>query len=113
MQDITIEQLSLVHSEAKEQAREAAAKFFQEQLGGVDQFACGFAWVNVPVKASTKLGRKLAELGFRKSYRGGLELWNPSGFGCQNIDTLEAGASAYAAVFTRHGIECYAGSRLD
>ena len=113
MQDITIEQLTQVHSEAKEQAREAAARFFQERLGGVDQFACGFAWVNVPVKASTKLGRKLAELGFRKSYRGGLELWNPSGFGCQNIDTLEHGATAYAEVFKKHGIECYAQSRLD
>ncbi len=113
MNYITLEQLSLVHLEAKQSAQAAAAKFFQERLGGVDQFACGFAWVNVPVKASTKLGRKLAELGFRKSYRGGLELWNPSEFGCQNIDTLEAGAEAYARVFAAHGIECYAGSRLD
>ena len=113
MMDITLEQLSQVHQTAQAEARAAAHKFFQEQLGGVDQFACGFAWVNVPVKASTKLGRKLAALGFRKSYRGGLELWNPSNFGCQNIDTLEAGAAAYARVFAAHGIECYAGSRLD
>jgi len=113
MNDITLEQLSQVHQEAQQSAHSAASKFFQEQLGGRDQFACGFAWVNVPVKASTKLGRKLAELGFRKSYRGGLELWNPSGFGCQNIDTLEHGATAYAEVFKKYGIECYAQSRLD
>jgi hypothetical protein len=113
MTDITIEELSQIHLAAQAEAVAAAKKFFDERLGGVDQFACGFAWVNVPVKASTKLGRKLAELGFRKSYRGGLELWNPSGFACQNIDTLEQGATAYAEVFKKHGIECYAQSRLD
>jgi hypothetical protein len=52
-------------------------------------------------------------VGFRKSYDGGLQLWNPSNFGCQNVDTLEAGARAYAEVLKRYGIQAYAGSRLD
>ena len=111
--DITLEQLSQVHLQAQAEARAAASKFFNEQLGGRDQFACGFAWVNVPVKASTKLGRKLAQIGFRKAYGGGMQLWNPSEFGCQNIDTLEHGATAYARVFTANGIEAYSQSRLD
>jgi hypothetical protein len=40
-------------------------------------------------------------------------MWNPSNFGCQNVDTLEKGAEAAAAVFKRYGFEAYAGSRLD
>ncbi len=99
---------------AKVEANRAAMKFFQERLGGRDQYACGFAWVTVYEKGSTKLGRALIEAGFRKSYTGGLQLWNPSGLGVQNVDTLEAGAEA-AAEFLKQalGVEAYAGSRLD
>ena len=99
---------------AREEAHRAASKFFQERLGGRDQYACGFAWVTVYEKGSTKLGRALIEAGFRKSYSGGLQLWNPSGLGVQNVDTLEAGAEA-AAEFLKQalGVEAYAGSRLD
>jgi hypothetical protein len=111
--DLDLEALKELHEQAQAAARKAADRFFKERLGGKDQFACGFAWVNVPVKASTKLGRKLASLGFRRSYRGGLDLWNPSGYPCQNIDTLEAGADAYAQVFESVGIPCSAQSRLD
>ncbi len=99
---------------AKHEAAHAANKFFQEKLGGVDQYACGFAWVTIHEKGSTKLGRALLENGFRKSYDGGLQMWNPSGFNCQNIDTLEAGAEAAARVLTEKlGVKAYAGSRLD
>lgn len=107
-------QIPQIHAEASAAAREAAEKFFQEQLGGQDQFACGFAWVTIyKVRSNSKLGKALINVGFRKSYDGGLQLWNPSKFGCQNIDTLETGARAYADVLKRHGIEAYAGSRLD
>lgn len=99
---------------AKQEAFEAADKFFQEKLGGRDQYACGFAWVTVYEKGSTKLGRALLENGFRKAYDGGLQMWNPAGYGCQNIDTLEAGAEAAARVLTEKlGVKAYAGSRLD
>ena len=110
---ISLEAIEEIHFEATVAAEQAAAKFFQEKLGGQDQYACGFAWVTVFEKASTRLGRRLKEVGFRKSYDGGLQLWNPSNFRCQNVDTLEEGARAYAEVLKRHGIQAYAGSRLD
>ena len=100
--------------EAKEAAYSAALKYFTEVLGGRDQMACGFAWVDIyGVKGNTKMGKALAAAGVRKSYSKSLQLWNPSQFGCQNIDTLEKGAEAAAAVFKRYGFEAYAGSRLD
>ena len=100
--------------EAKEAAYSAALKYFTEVLGGKDQMACGFAWVDIyGVKGNTKMGKALAAEGVRKSYTKSLQLWNPSQFGCQNIDTLEAGAQAAAQVFKRYGFEAYAGSRLD
>ena len=111
--DFTQDQVNAIVREARDAAWEASDKFFRERLGGVDQYACGFAWVTVFEKASTKLGRRLKEVGFRRAYDGGLQLWNPSKFGCQNVDTLEAGAEAYAEVLKRYGIEAYAGSRLD
>ena len=100
--------------EAKEAAYAAADDFFRQRLNGVDQYACGFAWVTVYEKGSTKLGRALIEAGFRKAYGGGLQLWNPSGMMVQNVDTLEAGAEAAAEFLTETlGVKFYAGSRLD
>lgn len=99
---------------AKSEAYQASMKFFYDKLGGRDQYACGFAWVTVYEKGSTKLGKALIEAGFRKSYTGGLQLWNPSGMGVQNVDTLEAGAEAAAQYLEQAlGIKAYAGSRLD
>lgn len=110
----TPEQIPQIVAEAKTAAYAAASKYFQDVLGGQDRFACGFAWVNIyGVKGNTRLGKALAAHGIRKDYRGGLQLWNPSNFGCQNVDTLEAGAQAAAAVFKKYGFEAYAGSRLD
>jgi len=110
----TKEQVISFVEQAKIEANIAARKFFQERLGGVDQYACGFAWVTVYEKGSTKLGRALIEAGFSKSYSGGLQLWNPSGMGVQNVDTLEAGAEAAAKFLEQMlGVKAYAGSRLD
>jgi hypothetical protein len=113
MNMLAIDNIQSIHNEATQAAQTAARKFFDEKLGGRDQYACGFAWVTVLEKASTRLGRRLKEVGFRKSYGGGLQLWDPSRFPCQNVDTLEAGAQAYADVLKKYGIEAYAGSRLD
>ena len=111
---VTPEQIPQVVEEAKRAAYAAASKYFQDVLGGQDRFACGFAWVNIyGVKGNTRLGKALGASGIRKDYRGGLQMWNPSNFGCQNVDTLEAGAEAAAAVFKKYGFEAYAGSRLD
>lgn len=112
--NITADQIPGIVREAQEAAHSAAAKFFREKLGGRDQYACGFAWVNIyGIKGSTKLGKALNASGFRKAYGGGLQMWNPSKFPVQNVDTLEEGARAAAAVFKKYGFEAYAGSRLD
>jgi hypothetical protein len=99
---------------AQSAAEQAARKYFQEQLGGRDQYACGFAWVDIyGVRSNSKVGKALSAAGIRKSYTKSLQMWNPSKFGCQNVDTLEAGARAAAAVFKQYGFEAYAGSKLD
>jgi len=110
----TKEQVQSFVEGAKQEAYRAANKFFQERLGGRDQYACGFAWVTVYERGNTKMGRALKEAGFRPAYGGGLQLWNPSGMMVQNVDTLEAGAEAAADFLTQTlGVKAYAGSRLD
>lgn len=112
--DYTKEQIEAILVEAKQAAREAADKFFQEKLGGQDQFACGFAWVNIyGIKGNTRLGKALKAAGIRQDYTKAFSIWNPSGHGCQNIDTKEAGAYAAQKVFEKYGFTAYAGSRLD
>ena len=110
----TQEQVNAIVAEAKQAAFQAADKFFKERLGGKDQYACGFAWTNIyKVKGNTKLGKMLKAAGVRQDYTKAFQLWNPAGYGCQNVDTLEAGAEAAAKVFQKYGFEAYAGSRLD
>jgi hypothetical protein len=102
------------HEEATRAAEQAAEQFFVEKLGGRDQLMCGFAWVDIyNVRSNSKLGKALQAVGFQKSYTKTLQLWNPSRFPCQNVDTLLAGARAYAEVLTKHGFNAHAGSRLD
>jgi hypothetical protein len=111
---LTDTQINNIVNEAKQAAREAAEKFFQEKLGGVDKYSCGFAWVDIfGIKGNTKLGKAFKAAGVRKSYTGAYQIWNPSEMGVQNIDTLEAGAEAAAKVFEKYGFRAYAGSRLD
>jgi hypothetical protein len=110
----TPEQIPQIVREAEAAAYAAASEYFQKVLGGQDRFACGFAWVNIyGIKGNTKLGKALKACDIRPSYSGGLQMWNPSKFGCQNVDTLEKGAEAAAQVFKKYGFEAYAGSRLD
>ena len=79
-----------------------------------DRDACGFAWVTVYEKGSTKMGRALIAAGFSKAYSGGLQMWNPSGNWTQCITAKEVGAEAAAKVLTeRLGVKAYAGSRMD
>ena len=110
----TAEEIRAIVAEAKAEARKAADEFFQTKLGGQDQYACGFAWVNIfGIKGNTKLGRAMKEAGIRQDYSKAFTIWNPSEHGAQNIDTKEAGASAAAKVFEKYGFRAYAGSRLD
>ena len=79
-----------------------------------DRDACGFAWVSVSEKGSTKMGRALLNAGFSKAYGGGLQMWNPSGNHTQAITAKEVGAKAAARVLTaRLGVTAYVGSRMD
>ena len=112
--DYTVQQIKDIVAEASMAARDAAQLFFQTKLGGRDQYACGFAWVNIyGIKGNTKLGRAMKQAGIRQDYTKAFQLWNPSGMPVQNVDTLEAGAEAAAKVFQKYGFQAYAGSRLD
>jgi hypothetical protein len=110
----TQEQINAIVAEARQEAKAAANKFFMERLGGVDQYACGFAWVNIyGVKGNTKLGKMLKSAGVKQDYTKAFSIWNPADHNCQNVDTKEAGASAAAKVLEKYGFTAYAGSRLD
>jgi hypothetical protein len=110
----TQEQVNNIVAEAKSEARVAAEKFFKERLGGQDQYACGFAWVEITkIKGNTKLGRMLKAAGVKQDWKRTFSIWNPSDMHCQNVDTKEAGADAAAKVFEKYGFSAYAGSRLD
>jgi hypothetical protein len=112
--DFTQEQINAIVREARDAAYAAADEFFRVELGGVDRYACGFAWINIHrVKGNTKLGRMLKAAGVRQDYNRTFQLWNPAGYPVQNIDTLETGARAAAEVFTKYGFTAYEGSRLD
>lgn len=107
-------QVNTIVNEARQAARDAAEKYFQDKLGGVDQGCCGFAWTDiVGIKGNTRLGKAFKAAGIGKSYDGSYQIWNPSQMGVQNIDTKEVGAEAAAAVFQKYGFTAYAGSRLD
>ena len=110
----TVEQVQSIVAEAKTAARVAAEKFFQERLGGVDQYACGFAWVDIfGVKGNSRLGRTLKAAGIEQNHNRTFSIWNPSGLGVQNVDVKECGADAAAQVFQKYGFDSFAGSRLD
>jgi hypothetical protein len=106
-----MDQVQIAMQEAQQAAAQATAKFLQTHG---DRDACGFAWVRVYEKGSTKIGRALLKNGFRKAYGGGLEWWNPSGSYTQAITAKEVGAEAAAKVLTEKlGVKAYAGSRMD
>ncbi len=108
---ITAEQIE----QSKALAYKASMEFFYDKLNGKDQFACGFAWVDVYVdRTNSKQAKELIKAGFKKDYKPkGLSMWNPGGVNVQNIDTKEAGAEAMAEYLRALGLTAYAGSRLD
>jgi hypothetical protein len=109
----TVEDLQMIVAEAKRAAYAAADTYENDVMQG-SWGACGFAWVNIyKVKGNTKIGRRLKLAGVDQSWDKSFQIWNPSGYPTQNIDTLEAGARAAAKVLQSYGFEAYAGSRLD
>lgn len=107
-----VEKFEAIHLEAVQAAQEAADKFFQERMNGRDQYAAGWAWVELPYvkgNSNTALGRKLTELGYRAIDEGsGWRINNPAGHPTKNVDTKFHGAYAYARVLAKYGIEAYA-----
>lgn len=103
-----------VVNEALVEAKRASQEMYNK-IGG-DQYACGFAWVEVFVdRTNSKVAKELIAAGFKKDYKPKcLSMWNPGGLGVQNIDIKEAGADAMAQVLRdKLGLSAYAGSRLD
>jgi hypothetical protein len=101
-------------------AANAAAEYVTRHYGGVDAGACGFAWATIypEHKGNTRAGKAeravMRDLGFEPDWTGkSFQLWNPSKWGGQNVDTKEAGARAAVAVLKKYGFKSSAGSRLD
>jgi hypothetical protein len=96
-------------------AEQASKTFFETRLGGRDQYACGFAWVDVYVdRTNSKQAQELIKAGFKKDYKPRcLSMWNPGGLNVQNVDVKDAGADALAEYLRGLGLKAYAGSRLD
>jgi hypothetical protein len=111
--------LLAMKEEATLAAQDAANTFFHETMQGVDGGSCGFSWVVIrddegkSIRGNTKLGKALKAAGINKAWDKNYQIWNPSRFPCQNIDTLEAGSRAAAEVFCKYGFKAYASSRLD
>lgn len=82
-------------------------KQYEPVMGGV----CGFAWVVVRPGTSAFARWIKANKGARKHYYGGMELW-VSRYG-QSMERKEAYAQAFAKVLRDHGVDAYAGSRMD
>ena len=102
--------LQILHTIASSAAKNATEAY---QTNHGEDYYCGFAWVTVREKASTKLGRALKSIGFTKAYGGGMQLWNPSGTMSRSMHLKEIGAQAYAEVLQHAGINASVGSRAD
>lgn len=75
---------------------------------------CGFAWVVTRESGTSRVVRLLKKHGFRRSYRGGYVLWNPSGSSSQSMAALKAGADAAAKVLTQQlGVTFTSGCEPD
>lgn len=111
--DFTDTEIDQIFGEASAAATIAGSKKMEE-LGG-DRFMCGFAWVDIyGIRANSKLGKQLANLGIKKdSWKKCHSVWDPAGLPVQNIDIKESGAYAFAKVLEKYGFRAYAGSRLD
>ena len=102
--------INTIIDEAFAAAVDAETKF-KAQYG--EPWFCGFAWVNIR-PGNSPLANQLKKLGLaRKSYEGGVDVWNPGGSFTQSMDVKEAGAEAFAEVLKKYGFKAYARSRGD
>ena len=102
--------IEAVVEEAFRAAKEAETAFI---LAHGEPMYCGFAWVNIK-PGTSKIAKYLKEKhSARKSYYGGIDVWNPGNSRTQSMDIKEAGAQAFAKVLTENGFNAYAMSRAD
>lgn len=105
--------LCYIHKKALKEAEAVAMKYLKEYG---DNDLCGFSWVTSYEKGNTRIGKAISKLtGYRKSWNGGYDLWNPSGLGVQSVGVLEKGSIAYVNTFKQYlpWVSMQAGSRLD
>ena len=106
----TVEQLKEISDKAFA-AAEQAAKEYIEKHG--EPLFCGFAWVNI-VPGNSPIANYLKKNNLaEKSYRRGVDVWNPSNHMTQSMDVKEAGAEAFAKVLREHGYNAWTESRAD
>lgn len=103
---------------AKVAADEAARAYFRDVLGGRDGDCCGFAWVDVAVRANAKNGDAkrcaLRNAGaFEAGNRWRLFVRVPADVRTQSLSCVEAAASAFADTLRRQGWNAEAHSRMD
>jgi hypothetical protein len=113
MKNFSKEEIISAVQEAQAEAAQATNEFLAKHG---DRDACGFAWVDIfGVRSNSKEGKALVEAGFRKSYTGGLQMWDPSKSFTQSISAKEAGTEAFVRYFRARfpEVTVYTGSRLD
>jgi len=116
---VDIIKLTAVLAEARVRASIACHDYYENHLGGHDQFPCGFAWVEiheydgVRIRGNTRVGKRLAECGLYQSHSRVFTMWDPGNYPVQNVDCKIAGCEAAAEVLRGYGFTCYVGSRWD
>ena len=118
--DMSVEELTALLDEAEQKATEASKKFLKENLGGHDQFPCGFAWVDIvkyhgqKITGNSSMGKLLKMAGIDQTVTDRkYQLWCPGRIGCQNVYVIEAGAKAAAEVLENAGFEAKTSYRWD
>lgn len=102
--------LEMIVAEAFNAAKQAETAFV---LAHGEPMYCGFAWVNI-TPGNCNLANYLKKQGLaRKSYYGGVDVWNPGKNNTQSMDVKEAGAAAYADVLRKYGFKACMMSRAD
>lgn len=81
------------------------------QYAPVMDGVCGFAWVTIRPGTCSFAHWAKKNLGARKAYYGGVEIWI-SEYG-QSYERKYAYAHAFAEVLQEAGVKAYAGGRLD
>lgn len=78
----------------------------------VESGVCGFGWVNIkPARGKFVSWLKQNNIGRTDSYEGGYRI--PCFEFGQSLEKKERYVRAYAEVLNKHGIKCYANSRMD